>query len=271
MVATRTSASESFARSLFTRGTDFFGPAEIRDVLMIDLGDSIPEIPFTEEELTRARQLGQYLVLTCPINAKGKPLTMSGLYDALGNEIGGGKLLYEIDWYKDEDFFTTEPVTLIPTWKLVSREVIPGSTDVNYLGQTLAIAQYLREQVYEGQELPAPYQQAVDELESKKDGLERLMNDDWKKAAQQLADLQINQLFRENPAEVMYRLALYLKVNREYLLENMWTWTNSRSSDGYLVDVGLFDSSGAGVDSVFPRDSLSHLGVCFSRSSVLAS
>lgn len=34
--------------------------------------------------------------------------TMKEIYEETGNKAGSGKLLYSTDWYKDEDFFTTE-------------------------------------------------------------------------------------------------------------------------------------------------------------------
>lgn len=68
-----------------------------------------------------------------------------------------------------------------------------------------------------------------------------------------------------NFAEVIWLLKTS-KEFRELLTGYNWTWTSSRSSYGYLVDVGRFDSYGADVYRRGPGYSGSDLGVCFSRS-----
>lgn len=260
-------ASLDFAERLFTRGTDCFGPRQIARVFGHNFGPdtAVPPIPFSEDELNRARELGQYLVLDVNVAPDGTPLSFKKVYELLGDKSLDGKFLYDTSWYQNEPFFSEQ---LPAGWRLVSREVIPGSASENYLGQTAVIVEYLRNQVYQGKDLPKPYQAAVDEFEAQKKGLKALMERDWAKAAEQLAALQINQLFRETPGQVGYRLALYAGINNERLLPNLWTWTKSRSSDGLLVSVGGFDSRGASVDLGDPRDSASDLGVCFSRSAV---
>ena len=263
-------ASESFARNLFRRGTDCLGAAEVENIFGIKLSD-VPPIPFTEDELNQARELGQILVLFVSNNAAGDPLTMKGVCDQLGNKLGDdGKLLYDpAGWCQGEPFFTTDPVAKQATWKLVSREVISDSTRENYLGQTQAIVDYLVNQVYEGEELPAVYQSAIDEFAANKDRLATLMDKDWKKAAEELAALKVNQLFRLSPGELVYSIALYQGVNRERLLENMYSWTASRDARGRLVVVGFAGADGAGVDGDVPGDSGGYLGVLFSRSGLV--
>ena len=68
----------------------------------------------------------------------------------------------------------------------------------------------------------------------------------WQKYAQELGDLKINQLTRQTPSEVLYDLLMYFNVNGR-LLENKYTWTNRRASDGDLVSVGGFVADGAGA------------------------
>lgn len=194
----------------------------------------------------------------------GKPLTTRALHDQFGNKLGDGKPLYKIDWYKEEPFYTTDTPRF--GWALVSRDIIPGSAGVNYIGQTQAISDYLVSKVYGGQELPAVYQTAVDEFEARKSQLEELLNTDWRKCAEGLAGLKLNRWFREKPVEVLYGLIVQHKVNHERL-EKTWTWTNQRSSYGYLVDVGYCDSVGTYVGRGGPVDSNSYLGVRFFRSS----
>jgi hypothetical protein len=254
-------ASLAFAKGLFTPGTDAFGSDEITKALGMTL-EQAPPIPFSEQELRRARELDQYLILQVDTAKDAKPLTMKSMH----NEFGDGKLLYDMGWYKKEPFFTEDAPA--PGWKLVSREVIPGSAGEDYLTQTQAIADYLANEVYKGEELPDEYQAAVDEFAGRKDELEELVRKDWEKAAKELADLKLNRLFREKPVEALYGLILQHEINRERLLGNMWTWTNQRSSDGYLVYVGGCGSYGAGVRGDQPDGSYSRRGVRFFRSAI---
>ena len=261
-------ADESFARTLFLRGTDCLGAPEVEQVLKVKL-QNVPPIPFTKAELTRARELGQFLILFVPKNSSGESLTMKGLYEQLNNELGdGGKLLYEVSWYGGEVFFTTDPIVTEPTWKLVSREEIPDSASENYLGQTQAIVDYVIGQVYQGEELPTLYQEAITEFEARKADLEKLMESDWKAAAEQLAALKVNQLFRLSPGQTLYTIAVYEGVNHERLLAGMYSWSASRASGGGLVCVGNADRRAASVFGCDPRFSISNLGVVFSRSAV---
>ena len=92
------------------------------------------------------------------------------------------------------------------------------------------------------------------------------MKDDWKEAAKILEELRITKLTRKSPSESVYDFLAYFKTNKERLLENMYTWTSRRASDGRLVDVGSFGADGADVDRSAPDGSHGYLGVAFSRS-----
>lgn len=252
-------ASESLARNIFSRGTDYLGAQEVKRVLGVELV-SVPSIPFTEEELRRARLLGQFLMLFVP-------KTMQDLYEQTSNKLtDGGKLLYEVGWYGQEVFYTTDPAVTEPTWKLMSREVIPGSLGKNYLDMTQAISDYLVDQVYADQTLPTLYQRAVEEFSDRKSELGQLMDSDWEKVARELVKLTLNQLFRPNPSELACAVTVYEGVNQERLLPGTYHWSAVRSSRGDLVFIGGADSNGVGVGGFVPRDSNGDLGVSFSRS-----
>jgi hypothetical protein len=267
-------ATLAFARGLFTRGTDAFGVDEISQALKLSLADNfklsgdevIPSIPFTEVELTRARELNQYLILQMDKTTDGTPITMKRLSTHFEGKLGDGKLLYAVDWYPKEPFYTEDTPRL--GWHLVSREVIPGSVNEDYIGQTRAIATYLTDSVYAGEELPEAYKAAVQEFNEREDKLTKLRATDWKKCAEELAGLKLNQWFREKPVEVLYGLIVQHEINHERLLGNMYAWTQQRSSDGNLVDVGYCGSDGVSVRSGYPDFSDSYLGVRFFRSAV---
>ena len=263
-------ASMAFAKKLYDRGTDCFGSDEIKQVFGIELDlANVPPIPFSEEELLRAHALGQSPFLFVDKTKNGKPLTMMAMRDQFKNKLGDGKLLFNTDWYEKknkEAFFLSETPTF--GWKLVSREVIPDSLGKDYLGQTQILADYVRDRVYKGVEMPPLYQKAIDELAERKEELAKIVRKDWKQGAEALVDLKINQLFRETPVEVLYRLVVYYKVNKERLLPATYAWTKKNPAIGCIVYVGRCGSRGVYVDDGGPDGSNSNLGVCFSRSSV---
>jgi len=104
--------------------------------------EQIPNVPFSEEELERAKELGQFLILRVDKTADGQSLTMERMNKLLADEFketGKGKILFKTDdsgnieanaWYKNEDFFLEEIPKL--SWALVTKEVIPNSLNNNY-------------------------------------------------------------------------------------------------------------------------------------------
>ncbi len=256
-------------------GEEFFGVQEVKKAFGMEVNpEGIPEIPFSREELEKAKELNQFLVLRANMASDGKPLTLRKINEILKGKVSdGSKLLYADDgtgkiksdsWYKDEDFPKTDKPKL--AWALVSKEVIPNSTSKNYLQQTEGLADYLKNQVFKGEEMPSEYQESIDEFEKEKGEIEKLMSSDWQKAAEKLSSLKINQLTRQNPAEVLYDIAIYFQNKGERILEKIYTWTARRDSDGGLVVAGGFDSGGVYVRGRRPGGSRDDLGVAFSRS-----
>lgn len=252
------------------------GAKDVEQVFGVKL-DRIPAIPFSQQELQRAKELGQQLILQVDSmihkgglmsREKSAPLTLENLKQKFTKAHDDGKVFYEQDWYKNEDFFKKEkPRT---GWRLTSKDLVPGSTSKSYLEQTDVLVDHLEKQVFKGVELPKPYKDAITEFKRKRAEIEPLAKSgtdaEWKKGSQMLADLAITKLARELPVEVMYRLILNDQARKDKPLHSTYAWTASRDSDGGLVLVGDFDSDGAVVDDDGPdfRDGL--LGVSFSRS-----
>ena len=229
--------------------------------------EDVPNIPFSKEELKRAKELNQFLILRVDKAKDGTEITMKKMYEMLSEEFkkeGHGKILYDTDWYEKEEFFTKDKPKL--SWSLVSKEIIPDSNSKNYLEQTERIIDYVKDSVFKGKTMPKEYQDALKEFAEKKSELQRLMNDDWQKATQLLADLAITKLTRQSPAEFIYDVLAYFKNNKERLMENIYTWTSRRDSGGRLVSVGGFGSGGVRVSGGRPGSSGGRLGVSFSRS-----
>lgn len=105
----------------------------------------------------------------------------------------------------------------------------------------------------------------------KKEVLEESRDKDWDEQEEILKqwakEHKVDPKFvtRRMPAEVAYDILAYYNARNERILEKDWDWTGTRSSDGSLVRVGLFDSVGLSVGGDGRGLSDSHLGVCPSR------
>jgi len=254
---------------------DFMGPEQVKKAFGIEIPEEeIPPIPFSPEELEQAKELGQFLVLRYNKAPDGEPLTIKKMNEMLQDkftEEDKGEILFNIDWYKNEDFFTKQTPHF--SWSLVTKKVLGEgpegkdfqSTSKNYLEQTQILIDYLKNKVFKDQELPEQYQEAIEEFNHQKKEIEDLMSSDWEKAAEKLSQLKINQLLRRTPSEILYDTLLYFQNTGERLLKNRYDWSKTQSSDSKLVRVGNFDSGGASVHLSTPDNSRGDLGFVLSR------
>ena len=259
--------SAEFERAREILGKDFLGPEAIEKAFGITLdAGSIPEIPFSEEELERAVANGEYLILRIDRKDDGTPLTIQEMVTMLQPQFdrdSKGKIMYNVDWYKSENFFTKDAPR--PAWRLVSKNLIPGSTSKNYLQQTEVLADYIKNTEFAGLPLPADFDEAIREFESQKGGIGKILTSKWEQAAKQLADLKLNQMARQTPVEERYDFLMYFQNNDERLHENDYVWTNRQASDGLLVYVGDARAAGADVGDWLPGRTYGRVGVGLSR------
>jgi hypothetical protein len=253
----------------------FYGFKEILDTFDIYISKeemSLYPIPFSKAELERAKQLGQELILYVDKDSDDNSLTGKHIKKLYGdNKTVEGLTSLSSDWFFSDSVASKEVPRL--GWRLSAKDPFKESTSKNYFEQTAAIVAHLEKDIFpEG--LPLIYREAVEEFEAVKGSLcapsESSDDDEWKPAAEQLSNLKINQMCRENFTEVLYRLALREKKIGVQLFDSPYsginyTWTSSRDSDGHLVYVGLLGSYRAGVDRWRSRYAASYMGVCFSR------
>lgn len=254
----------------FNCDMDIFGPKEVARVDGVMIPKFIPSSPFSKSDMRRACKLGQYLIFQVNKASDGFPLTMSKIHDSLcgnWNNVEDGVFLNNTRFYDQEVFFTGS----VPSagWKLVSTEVIPGSVGKDYVEQTQVIADYLRDEVYGGEDLPFVYQRAIDEFDACKDELRVLLNDGhWREATERCLGLGLNRFFRQKPVEVLFNIVVCFKVNQERLLEDVYTSTCERFSDGGIVVIGDHDTDGIGAYDVCATRPNGEVGVCFCRGAI---
>lgn len=244
---------------------NFLGPEAIQKTFGFT-PENIPAIPFSPEELEKAKELNQILILQVEKDENGNEFGMKAVVDKLQDKTSDNNdLMRSIDWYKNEKFFT-EPGTIRGGWKLVSKENIADTSSKNYLEQTEAlIFHYVSSVVGVGVNMPQEYSEAIDEFNAERTAIAAIIDSDWKLAGEKLANLKITELLRETAAETFYRLAIQQKVNSDRLLPSTVSWSFSRGSDGHFVYVGLFDSGGVSVNGNTARLRNAALGSVFSR------
>ena len=238
------------------------GPKDLKDVWGYQIDLPIPP-SLTEQDLIKMKEMGHKLVLRYDKDNNGNPLTMREMnkhYSSLG-----GKLLYDTDWYKNESFFTSETSKL--GWYEVSTEPIPDTGDKDYFEQTKLIAEYVKKR-FKGQKMPDEYITAITELGALASStvMEELIKNDWEESTEQLAKLQINQLFRRSASQIIQDLINRHKKNGICcVLESFSDWTSTRSLDGNLVLVGFAGADGADVGKWSPDDGDGAIRAFFSR------
>jgi hypothetical protein len=252
-------------------GLEFFGPDQVEKAFGFKIDrTSLPKMRFTPQELTKAKANNQYLMLYVPKKADGTPITAKMLVNALQKKFdsdGKGKIQVDYnyaDWYKNEKFYATE--TPRPAWRLITKDIIPGSSRHNYLQQTEDIVKYLRGTVFNGASLPPDYKKAVDEFEKQKKGIKKNISDNWQnEAASKLAGLKLTQMTRQTFVEERYGWLVYFQNRNERLFKYNCNWTSSQASDGNLVYIGLAGAGGANVLHWGPANYSGLVGAVVSR------
>ncbi len=241
------------------------GPEEIEKAFGIKIKD-VPSIILSSKELENAKKLNQMLVLRVDKTMTGQPMSIENMVNMM-TEKWKGKFIYSsLDkWKENYGKDLIEQETPRSGWVLVNKEVLEGSINKNYLEQTEIIVESIKNQVFEGIIVPAEYTEAIQEFEDKKEDLKKLIEKDWKQAAQELSELKITKMTRQTASEVLYDLALYYDTNEERLLGNRYTWTMSRDSGGYLMILGYFNDDGLYSMRGEPSNRNGNLGVSFSR------
>ncbi|MCR4313812.1 MAG: hypothetical protein NUV84_01020, partial [Candidatus Uhrbacteria bacterium] len=245
-----------------------FGPEAVKATWDRDLAShEIPPLPYSHEQLEGAKRMNMMLVLRIDHDATGQPLTGERMNEIIEPKLqapGKGKLLYKVDWYPNEAFYKT--ATPKPEWKLVTRDLLPNSTNLDYADQTRLLRDTLASQPDLTPQEQAAIAQADDATLDRLKALSQAVAT-WKQAATELAALSLNRNHRRSFADTIFDHASLLQTHNVRLFngQTVYDWTNDRASDGNLVDAGRPDSDGLHVGGWSPGDRDGYLGVSLSR------
>ncbi|MFA4954712.1 MAG: hypothetical protein WC641_05360 [Patescibacteria group bacterium] len=209
----------------------------------------VPPIPYTPEDLAKSKEIKEEtgveeMLVLFVADKDGKPLTgerMSGLIQAEYTKLGLGKFLFDIDWYKNEDFFTK--LGLRYEWKLITKQPIPGSKDKRH------------------------HYEPGDSF-THQDTQEYVIEEYAKKP-----DIPRDQLHRPEPFQMLYATALHLiaterlngKDKGERILKGEFHGSDVIYSKGALVNVGFNYPGGTSVGGILYGDQRFDIGVCLLR------
>jgi hypothetical protein len=238
-----------FAEKLF--GPDFLGPEVVSSVWGIEIKpDQIPEIPFDQKELERAKELDQFLILRAKYASDGGTLHMYKMHELLTAEMaqkGRGKVLADTDgdWNTSNFFIADSPVTDQSQnfqWALTSKSILTGTLNKNYISQTHVLAKYLRDELRK-RGVAGYYKDALKEYEAYR-GLTS------GSGTADLVNLKVNQLLRQSPAQAEFDVVTYYQARNVRLpgLFDGFIWTNALDRSGKnIVSFGDFRKGGAQI------------------------
>ncbi len=269
-------------------GKEFFlGPDDLGEAFGFKLeAKDVPPIPFSREEIELHQKLGDMLVLNIDRTPEGLPLTIEEMAERAIKNIGSNViekdtegnptkyLLYndQFDesgkiksgaWFSGEDEIRKQTPRV--GWQFVSPNILPDSTNKNYLAQTELLIKNAKGKFFNNN-FPLEYQNAEEEFNQKKAAIAELVkNSKYVEVAKELSVLKISQLLREPLQNTILRYLVSFKKGKQLFTDGKYSWSSGVSSGGFLLDFGLAAAYGADVFRSRPDGSVGRLGVVSSR------
>lgn len=238
--------------------TQVFDANDVKKVWGVEIVE-VPPIPFSKEDLEKAKEMGMFLILRVEKDSNGETLSSKRMEELLQSKLTAqnlGKIFYNKEQYQHEDFFIKEKLTF--GWALTSGEVLPDSQNKNYVEQTKLLRDELKRV---GWLAPDEEQECTD---ARLEQLTQLLTTDQNEAVRQLVSLKINQNHRLSFAEINYDRLSILVGQSQRILETNHSYSKSCSAEAKLVSIGYCDFGGALVDHWKPDNQNVNLGVSFS-------
>jgi|GEM_PF-1878307 len=273
--------NEKMLRAKEIMGEDFLGRREVEKALGIKIDpEKVPEIPFSEEDLQRAKKLGLFLILRVDKMANGKRLNIENISRLLkGKGRPGGRVLiqdndnggiFEEAWFSNEHFAIEEAPRV--SWALTSRGLIYDSTGKDFIKQTEVIIDYLLNRFFKDREIPEKLRDAINEFDERKDDLEDLLRDcgtidGQEKATKALVNLKITKITRPSPVEIVYDGCVLFQDTGEKMIgidSSTSAVTSGIDSEGNFVRITNSEKRGMSFAQFPPNDYYYKIGTTIS-------
>jgi hypothetical protein len=224
---------------------NFFGPDDLKTTFGFEVKpEHIPPIPFTRQELEQARAAGLLLVLRRPVHGDADKMTLLSIaadYTSKSSQYIRD-LVSNANWVRQFGYANHE--TIRPGWALTG---VIGPAKKNILQQTTFIKEKIQ-YLTKNTKTPDTISRAINEFELKNQYLtaiedlfvfgvdDKRLNIDFLRG---VYDLQLNQLFRPNAAEILYDILLHIDKLFVYDLyqKPIFTLTKPRTDSEYAVTV----------------------------------
>ena len=235
-------------RTLENKGTDIIDSVRMRDLFGNDTEAKDADVFFSKESF-------QKLLKNHSFFSPAK-LTAVEIMNKLNNKTSDGKkLFYDTDWYKNEQFFTTETPEL--GTRIMSRLPVDGSIGRNILDCQYALIKHanLHLPLSECSEsFNKKLNMAGQELKDNDSVIRNLMKNDNKDALLKITNLEVCKMFTPEFPALSQFICVDNHINNRRLLSSNYSWTKSITSDGtYFASLGGFGVGGLGVGRGLPR------------------
>lgn len=197
--------------------------------------EKTPHIPFSEELLRRAQELGMFLVLRVDQSNKGEELTVAKITNLIQQRQEKMQQEGQLTDHKLIEPYiarsAAKDIKIRPGWALVSKRLLEDLARKNYPTQTKYIIDWVEKQFFKNQRLPKIIKQEV--IKREIDNFDRLViaafvseNQD-RNQNDTTFDQLINELFRPNPAELLHDIFIYyFNTYHQWLFQRAHAWTN---------------------------------------------
>lgn len=226
---------------------DFMGPEDIGKTFgPFVKPEKVPNIPFTKNQLEKAKELGQFLILRVDKykdrkSSEEKPFNVSSMlyWSNIANSLDYNGVKIDIS------------ETPRPGWALVEKDFVPFTANLNYMEQLKRSVEHLKRQV--GKDYAGSYDEAVKEFEDQ----EMAIVEEIGKGApseeilRKIMSLKASKLLMPSFTEAAYDMIMYCKKNG--------------------VDNMLGDSGGEVVTRSLAKDGVGAIGVSFDKDTITLS
>jgi hypothetical protein len=276
---TRENISTTQKEAMKIMGKGYFGRREVKEAFsnIVEIPETLPPIPFSKEELARARNMGGFLIYRAGRMQNGGALTAKRLAEGLHNKVspflGCDKILFDLESYCNEiPNFSAEAVEA--GWALVNTLDSSRLVGRNYFEQTEILLDRLENQIYFGMKMPDKYEEAISEYAKFLEEHPELTNEKREEpgwadrlaaVVKEVISLKANQLFRPNLAEAIYDMVVLKKLRGARIYSEYGLIKTVGSEEDDVVVLGSQNASGAAIGSQYIGSYSNHRNLVISR------